>query len=89
MVKVEKKKEKSKEFWYLGNSYELIYDDTAQEIEFCDGKLIAKFNITSIFLHLTYYILILKIKKVKLPFLYIQNLHYYIFTIHIIPLIGF
>ena len=30
MVKVEKKKEKSKEFWYIGNSYELIYDDTAQ-----------------------------------------------------------
>ncbi len=40
--KVEKKRERANEFRYLGNSYELIYDDMANEVEFNDGKIIAK-----------------------------------------------
>lgn len=40
--KVEKKRERANEFRYLGNSYELIYDDKANDIEFNDGKIIAK-----------------------------------------------
>ncbi len=42
MNKVEKKKERANEFRYLGNSYELIYDDNQKEVEFQEGKLIAK-----------------------------------------------
>lgn len=40
--KVEKKIARANEFRYLGNSYELIYDDKANDIEFNDGKIIAK-----------------------------------------------
>ena len=40
--KVEKKRERANEFRYLGNSYELIYDANAKEVEFQEGKLIAK-----------------------------------------------
>lgn len=40
--KVEKKRERANEFRYLGNSYELIYDDKANEVEFNDGKIIAR-----------------------------------------------
>lgn len=42
MLKVQKKIDKSNEFWYLGNKYELVYDSNVNEIEFIDGKLIAK-----------------------------------------------
>lgn len=42
MTKVLKKQEKNNEFWYLGNRYELIYDTTVNDIEFDNGKLIAK-----------------------------------------------
>ena len=42
MNKVEKKRERANEFRYLGNSYELIYDDKANEVEFNDGKIIAR-----------------------------------------------
>lgn len=40
--KVEKKRARANGFRYLGNSYELIYDDMANEVEFNDGKIIAK-----------------------------------------------
>lgn len=42
MLKMQKKIDKSNEFWYLGNRYELLYDSNIREIEFIDGKLIAK-----------------------------------------------
>jgi len=42
MLKVEKKINKSNEFWYLGNKYELIYDSNIDEIEFQDGKILAR-----------------------------------------------
>jgi len=42
MNKVEKKKNKSNEFWYLGNRYDLVYDSTIKEIEFNNGVIYAK-----------------------------------------------
>lgn len=42
MNKVEKKNNKANEFWYLGNKYELVYDSDIKEIEFQDGKILAK-----------------------------------------------
>lgn len=42
MIKAQKKITKSNEFWYLGNCYELVYDSNMNEIEFQNGKLIAR-----------------------------------------------
>lgn len=42
MDKVQKRNDKSKEFWYLGNKYELAYDISMKEIEFHDGVIYAR-----------------------------------------------
>lgn len=42
MNKVQKKVDKSNEFWYLGNRYELVYDSMIKEIDFQDGVIYAR-----------------------------------------------
>lgn len=41
-VKVQNKQKKINEFWYLGNKYELIYDDDIEDLEFNNGRIICK-----------------------------------------------
>jgi len=40
--KVKNKIDKDKEFWYLGNKYEVIYDSLEDDIIFCDGVVKCK-----------------------------------------------
>jgi len=40
--KCEKVKEKENEFWYLGNKYDVIYDDNIEDIEFDNGVIKVK-----------------------------------------------
>lgn len=40
--KTSKKQEKNNEFWYLGNKYDIIYDELANEIDFQNGIIICK-----------------------------------------------
>lgn len=39
MIKLEKKQEKNEEFWYLGNKYDIVYDETIKSIDFQDGVI--------------------------------------------------
>jgi len=45
--KSKKNKERANEFWYLGNKYEIVYDNTVDDIEFNNG-IITVVNETSL-----------------------------------------
>lgn len=36
------KKNHDEEFWYLGNSYQVVFDENAYDVEFYNGKIISK-----------------------------------------------
>ena len=39
MTKCETKKNQDNEFWYLGNKYEIVYDNNIKDIEFNNGVI--------------------------------------------------
>lgn len=42
LSKVERKRQKENEFWYLGSSYNILFDNTIKDIEFIEGTIICK-----------------------------------------------
>ncbi|MBE6154134.1 MAG: M48 family metallopeptidase [Firmicutes bacterium] len=42
LKKIERKQEKNNEFWYLGNKYDIIYNDLVRNIDFQNGTIICK-----------------------------------------------